>query len=142
MFLVSLIYASKVTDQLYNEDGVVDIAKKASQKNETLNVTGVLYFDNNYFLQCLEGSRSTVNKLYSTIVDDPRHSDVLLLQYGEINTRSFSDWGMGLALPTKSKRPLLLKYSPNKHFNPFEISGESAKKLLVELATSDETKSI
>jgi hypothetical protein len=33
MFLVSLIYASKVTDKIQNDDGVADIVKKARLKN-------------------------------------------------------------------------------------------------------------
>jgi hypothetical protein len=43
---------------------------------------------------------------------------------------------MELALPTKSKRSVFLKHAPNKDFNPYEMSGESAKKLL-ELAKKD-----
>ena len=137
MSLVSLIYASKITDEFHEEDGVIDIVKKARLKNEKLSLTGILCFDNNYFLQCLEGSRATVNELYLTILEDPRHSDCILLQYGEINARSFYDWEMGLALPTNSKRPLFLKHGNSNHFNPLEMTGEGAKNLLIDLAKSN-----
>ena len=136
MVLVSLIYASKVTQQLH-QDGVENIVKVARANNQALDVTGLLCFDNNFFLQCLEGSRTSVNQLYAKIIGDPRHSDVLLLDYSEIDTRHFSDWEMGLALPTKSKRPIFLKHSMTKEFNPFSMSGSGAKKMLIELAKSD-----
>jgi hypothetical protein len=78
--------------------------------------------------------------LYAKIINDPRHSDVLLLDYSEINTRHFADWEMGLALPTRSKRPIFLKHSTKKEFNPFFMSAESATKLLIELAQMDKLK--
>ncbi len=137
MHLVSLIYASKITDKIH-EDGVVDIVQKARISNEKLDVTGLLCFDNSFFLQCLEGSREAVNKLYAKISSDPRHANAILLQYEEISKRQFAKWGMGLALPTKSNSVSFLKYSRRAQFNPFEMSGESAKQLLLALAKKSE----
>lgn len=136
MVLVSLIYASKTTDQLKG-DGVDNIVQYARKNNAQANVTGLLCFDNNFFLQCLEGPRIAVSQLYAKIIADPRHSDAVLLAYNEIDSREFAEWEMGLALPTKSKRPIFLKHSSTKEFNPFSMSGRSAKKLLVDLALAN-----
>tara|TARA_Y100001951_G_scaffold21856_1_gene16832 strand:+ start:3806 stop:4006 length:201 start_codon:yes stop_codon:yes gene_type:complete len=47
-----------------------------------------------YFLQCLEGSRSNVNKIYHRILNDKRHRDPIILDYQEIEARDFSAWEM------------------------------------------------
>lgn len=139
MILVSLIYASKVTPKLH-QDGVENIVKQSRINNRALGITGLLCFDNNSFLQCLEGSRDSINMLYAKILSDPRHSEALLLDYSQIHTRNFPYWEMGLALPTRSKRPIYLKYSVAEEFNPFLMSGCSAKEMLVELANHSNIK--
>lgn len=47
------------------------------------------------FMQLLEGSVENVNDLYSTIIEDTRHSGCSILQKGFAETRAFSDWSMG-----------------------------------------------
>jgi len=60
-------------------------------------ITGVLCVcqGGNVFLQALEGGRDAVNALYGRIVQDPRHRDVTLLDYAEIDERRFAGWRMG-----------------------------------------------
>jgi hypothetical protein len=67
------------------------------KNNSEANITGMLCCDGRYFLQCLEGSRLAVNRTYSKILSDPRHGNVVLLSYGEVASRHFSEWAMGYA---------------------------------------------
>ena len=48
-------------------------------------ITGVLCYGGGIYLQALEGGRKQVNDLYTLIVKDPRHKDVVLLHYEEIS---------------------------------------------------------
>lgn len=94
MFLVRLIYASTAVDALTSTD-YQNILASSIKNNAALDITGMLCCDGRYFLQCLEGARTVVNRAYSKILKDPRHTDVMLLSYGEVADRHFSEWAMG-----------------------------------------------
>lgn len=132
MFLARLIYASKVNDNV-NLEEVEKIITTAQKNNTELGVTGILIYNNQYFLQALEGGRNEVNQIYHKILNDKRHSDPTIIDYREIAERTFSDWSMKLYLDTKSKKNLNLKYSSQDTFDPFNLSAESALLCLKEI---------
>lgn len=138
MFLVRLIYASRVTQE-FNEHSIEDILSKAKQHNAKSQVTGLLCFSSSIFLQCLEGSRTAVNRTYHKILNDPRHTDIILLDYKEVVARAFSSWNMGYVPDTQITNKLNLTYSGTTSFNPFEMHGESCEKVLMDLARTIET---
>lgn len=84
-------------------------------------------------MQCLEGSRAQVNKIYHQILNDQRHEDILLLDYSEIFEREFGDWSMGYIPEMNLTTPINLKYSVQAKFDPYGMSGGSAHKLLLSL---------
>ncbi|CAM3695501.1 BLUF domain-containing protein [Vibrio aquimaris] len=132
MFLVRLVYTSEITEGVTESD-IQNILDKARKKNTALHVTGVLLFSRKYFLQCLEGSREQVNKVYHHILNDNRHKDVVLLDYSEVNEREFADWSMGYIPEMEITRPITLKYSESASFEPYSMSGSSAHNLLTSL---------
>jgi hypothetical protein len=93
MFLVRLIYASTISGVLDPSD-YQNILASSIKNNSAVGITGMLCCDGRHFLQCLEGSRQAVNRTYARIINDPRHRDVLLLSYGEVASRNFSEWAM------------------------------------------------
>jgi len=133
MFLVRMIYASRVNELKPNE--VNSILEAAKRNNPRQGLTGLLCFDSDCFLQCLEGSRQAVNHLYSIITHDPRHRDAVILDYRQISKRDFAEWSMGYVPNTRLTRPMILKYSGQEVFNPFLMSGGSAHELMKELAS-------
>jgi len=132
MHLVRLVYTSRVTEQL-NPDEIKSIIVSARSKNTLNNVTGLLCFNRKIFLQCLEGSREAVNETYHRILNDKRHSDILLLSYVEIIMREFDVWSMGYIPESKLTSPINLKYSGTPEFDPYKMSGESTHSLLLAL---------
>ncbi|MFT6733032.1 MAG: hypothetical protein ACJAS9_001217 [Polaribacter sp.] len=132
MHLVRLVYTSRVTEQL-NPDEIKSIIVSARSKNTRNNVTGLLCFNRKIFLQCLEGSREAVNETYHRILNDKRHSDILLLSYVEIIMREFDVWSMGYIPESKLTSPINLKYSGTPEFDPYKMSGESTHSLLLAL---------
>lgn len=132
MFLVRLVYTSTITKGITDSDikNILDVARK---NNSLVDVTGLLLFNRNYFLQCLEGSRAQVNKIYHQILNDLRHENILLLDYSEVAEREFSDWSMGYIPEMNSTMPVNLKYSTSSKFDPYNMSGHSAHKLLLNL---------
>ena len=132
MFLVRLIYASKISSDFGPED-IENILQSARTYNVKTNVTGMLCFSNDYCLQCLEGSRTAVNNTYQQILNDKRHHNVIMLNYTQLPEREFEKWSMGYVPQSKLTESLNLKFSGSIDFNPFKMSGESAHLLMLTL---------
>ena len=133
--LVRLMYASRATETVRPET-LNAILKKSTQNNPVSGVTGVLCFSGEIFLQVLEGGRLPVSKLYNRIAQDPRHSDVALLSYEEIEERSFAGWSMGQVNMGRLNPALLLKYSEAAVFDPYAVSGKVSMALFNELVAT------
>jgi Sensors of blue-light using FAD len=133
--LVRLMYASRATETVRPE-ALNAILKKSTSNNPGVGITGVLCFSGEIFLQVLEGGRSQVSKLYNRIAQDPRHSDVVLLSYDEIDERSFAGWAMGQVNMGRLNPALLLKYSEAAVLDPYSVSGKVSMALFNELVAT------
>ena len=133
--LVRLMYASRATETVRSE--VLNaILRKSTHNNPAVGVTGVLCFSGEIFLQVLEGGRSQVSKLYNRIAQDPRHQDVVMLSYEEIDERSFAGWAMGQVNMGRLNPALLLKYSEAAVLDPYAVSGKVSMALFNELVAT------
>ena len=92
--MIYLIYVSSAV-KTFSEAELIDILKKAREKNTRLGITGMLLFKEGNFLQVLEGEESEVMKLYDTIARDPRHQGLSIIDKGKLVRRQFGDWSMG-----------------------------------------------
>ena len=133
--LVRLLYASRALAPIAPE-ALMTILRQSKANNPSHGITGVLCCSQDIFLQVLEGGRSAVNRLYNRIVTDPRHKDVELLSYEQINERRFAGWSMGQVNLTRLNPGLLLKYSASATLDPFAVSGEVSLALLDELVAT------
>ena len=132
MSLVCLLYASTISEN-FSPDDIKQILSSAERNNGKQHVTGMLAFDRRYFLQCLEGGRENVNRVYHRIAHDPRHQRIEILDYQYVPHRSFADWNMGYLQNTKALTELFYQYSPINEFNPYQMSPEGAFKLLLDI---------
>lgn len=130
--LVRLLYASRSAEALTPEvvDGILNASRKV---NPAHGITGLLCYSGDIFMQVLEGGRDAVNELYNTISRDPRHRDVVLLQYEEITERRFAGWTMGQVNLCRVNPSILLKYSERPVLDPYAVSGKVSIALLEEL---------
>ncbi|MAG75895.1 MAG: blue light sensor protein [Colwelliaceae bacterium] len=135
MFLTRLVYTSKISDVFESSD-IENILVTARRENERNNITGMLCFNRKYFLQCLEGSREDVNQTYHRILNDPRHINVIILDYKEVVCREFEGWSMGYVPESSLTAPTNLKYSGTKVFDPYDMSGESTYQMMLALRQS------
>ncbi|MDN3698346.1 MULTISPECIES: BLUF domain-containing protein [Vibrio] len=132
MFLTRLIYVSTLSKDC-DLNALTDILTTSREHNKEANITGLLSHNQKYFLQCLEGSREAINDTYSHIVNDKRHSKVTILYFKEVHCREFGDWSMG-DIPQSHLTALLnLQFSGSDQFSPYDMSGESAYLMLLEL---------
>ena len=127
MELCSRIYVSRMTDQCDLEE-VHKILEISRTNNARSEITGLLCYDSLYFMQCLEGPQKAVEELYYRIVDDDRHTDVLLLDNRSIRERSFGNWQMAF-LKMADVGSLLDGIAKNRKFDPFAIGEVQARTL-------------
>jgi hypothetical protein len=129
--LVRLLYASRALDT--SSDAIESILHQSRDHNPGTGVTGVLCYGGGIFLQALEGGRMAVNQLYGHIQRDPRHKDVVLLQYEEISERRVPGWTMGEVNMNRINAAILLKYAEMPELDPYSVSGDVSMALLEEL---------
>ncbi|MGE5714444.1 MAG: BLUF domain-containing protein [Betaproteobacteria bacterium] len=130
--LVRLLYASHSAKPVTSEV-VESILAQSRKHNPSLGITGVLCHGGEVYMQALEGGRDAVNALYTKIVRDTRHREVMLLHYAEVPERHFAGWTMGQVNLTKVNPSLLLKYSDKPVLDPFTVSGRASMAMLEEL---------
>ena len=130
--LVRLMYASRVTTP-GRPDDLLAILKQSRANNPAHGLTGLLCCSDTIFLQVIEGGRSPVNRLYHRIAADPRHHDLLLLIYEEIDERAFAGWSMGQIDLARLNPALLLKYSEAAELDPYAVSGKVSLALFNDL---------
>lgn len=129
--LVRLLYASRAVDP--SPGAIESILTQSRQYNPTSGITGILCYGGGVFLQAIEGGRMPVNELYGHIQKDPRHKDVVLLNYEEISERRFGGWTMGQVNLSKINTNILMKYSEKPELDPYAVSGTVSLALLEEL---------
>lgn len=130
--LIQLTYASRMGPSVGPAD-VKDILRSSQRNNALVGVTGALCLSNGIFLQCLEGDREVVNRLYHHILKDPRHTDPAVLDFAEITSRRFVSWSMGLVSTTQDNRNLFLKYSSSRDFNPYAMPAATLRAFFSEV---------
>lgn len=92
--LGTFVYCSRAAEGV-DEAEVGRIVEAAQQRNLVLGITGVLVFGNGVFFQLIEGPPAQIQKLVAKLHDDPRHSDVVVLDRSEeTRERLYPDWEM------------------------------------------------
>lgn len=123
IYLSRLCYASTATERCTSLQ-VGSILEASFRNNAELDVTGALFFGNNYFLQFLEGPRENVNFLYHKIALDDRHTNLQILEFREVGSRYFEEWSMKyVRFPHVITK--ILKESRLKEFNPYKFDGHA-----------------
>jgi Sensors of blue-light using FAD len=130
--LVRLLYASRTAA---GEADFAAILRASRAHNAPRGITGLLCHSDGVFVQVLEGGREAVNALYNLIVADPRHRDVILLAYEEVQQRRFAGWSMGQVSLPRLNPALLLKYSESGKLDPYAMSGKQLSALFEELVS-------
>jgi hypothetical protein len=134
MSVTQLIYRSRKNSLPPN--GIFEIRDKARRNNAEHDITGVLLFNRDYFLQCLEGDAEDVTRTFRTISDDPRHREIALIAVHEVPERSFPDWSMGLVDSTSPQlRVALRDVLPGYEFTPENLSEQTATALMQRMRT-------
>jgi hypothetical protein len=88
-----LVYVS-AAKRLLSASELDEMLTSFRAKNAALSITGALLYGEGNFIQVIEGERDTVEDLFGVIVEDPRHTQVLVLLRGRTSEPQFVDWSM------------------------------------------------
>lgn len=124
MNLTRLVYYSQRNPSMSLK--LDELLVTCKRNNSMMNVTGILHYNGNYFLQVLEGGRAEVSAIYHRIASDPRHINIILISCTDVRERIFPTWSMGLHEGMgEETRKIFLRYFPNSNVNPEAISVDS-----------------
>lgn len=96
--MIQLIYCSQAS-AAPTSDELHALLAQSRGKNDRLDVSGILVYEDGVFLQVLEGPDEAVLGLRETIECDPRHHGFRQLHLAAIEGREFGDWSMAFAAP-------------------------------------------
>ena len=91
--MYELLYVSNSVGD-WHELRLERLLRECRELNDESQITGLLLFDGETFLQLIEGSRETVLNLYDSICKDPRHENVTAIAGGPVESRRFAQWSM------------------------------------------------
>ena len=86
------VFAGSIATYLGEVESILATARR---KNQDVNVTGAMLFNEDWFVQLLEGEKDDVRATYERIAADPRHEEIEILVDQDTPARRFPDWSMG-----------------------------------------------
>ena len=92
--LSQIAYVSRRTPGVSDDEVVDDIALPSYRKNRDLEITGCLWFDQEHFVQVIEGPAAAIETLYETIRMDRRHRDLHKVLGSTIENRNFARFSL------------------------------------------------
>ncbi|MGZ2371529.1 BLUF domain-containing protein [Ancylomarina sp. YFZ004] len=92
--LIHIVYLSYSEKEL-SESELNGFLATIRRKNEIQNITGLLLYNDEAFIQVIEGKKDTILNLFDIISNDSRHSNIVKLLEEPITKRAFPDWAMG-----------------------------------------------
>ncbi|MDR3463807.1 MAG: BLUF domain-containing protein [Beijerinckiaceae bacterium] len=137
MLETCLVYFSK--NRLDPLDGPIlrqlsKILNTSNKNNRPAGLTGALVFDDEWFLQSLEGERNEVWKAFKRIEADERHADVVVVEVKAIQKRVFGNWWMGLARRGDATEQAFRPHLRDGKLKPDAMTGDEILALMTGLA--------
>lgn len=80
--------------RIMSKKSIEEFLFEIREKNKLLTITGILLLIQGKFVQYIEGPEDEIEKVYDSISKDSRHTDMILLDSGDLKERQFKDWSM------------------------------------------------
>lgn len=113
------IYISKAL-ATFDAPAIELLAIQASKKNKELEITGCLYFEEDHFIQYIEGEDTAISTLMEKIKADERHEVQETLIDHDVALRRFPSWSMRWIRKPNANiigmEDILITYMRNKTF--------------------------
>lgn len=127
--MIRLIYFSTARLGLNREDLEI-ILSQSIASNIAHEITGILMFNGRNFMQILEGPGQAVQDLFARIMNDSRHTGVVLIKTEELTAFSYPRWGMKLKELTSDFDDSLLRLHQEVADALVEVSNTKVKAII------------
>lgn len=126
--VLQLIYTS-IALTPFSRQQLSDLLVRARQNNHAQGISGLLVYNDGFFIQVLEGPEKEVEALYAHIGQDRRHKNIRLLLSQTIKEKEYGDWSMGFVDVTELSTDIegYVSYDTLRHT---ELDGKRARKLV------------
>lgn len=133
MNLTRLVYYSQRNpSEALNTKELIEVCQR---NNRRMNLTGLLHFNGDHFIQVIEGGRVEVSALYHRISRDSRHSNIILLECSDARERMFPVWSMGLHQGMDERTSdIFLRYFSTDEINPESVNVDALLDVLQDLS--------
>ncbi|WND03063.1 BLUF domain-containing protein [Temperatibacter marinus] len=91
--MYSILYLSTKHADVTTQD-IRNIYTQSIRNNSGQDLTGMLAFSKDIFLQVLEGDKDDILATFAKIKKDWRHENIVVLSEGSIEKRTFAKWAM------------------------------------------------
>lgn len=108
--LKQLIYTSVCSRGLF-EVISPDSLRRIRANNIAADITGALVWKEPKFMQVIEGPADNINRLFSTLLKDDRHRELVLVSERIIHEREFPNWAMQSSSVEKNHLPNLSRHT-------------------------------
>lgn len=105
---------------------ISQILRSARKNNSEVDVTGALMFTADYFAQALEGPYDRVQALFDRIQQDDRHSDMIMIDFSEVENRLFAEWAMAYVGETEDLEDRFFMIAEETNFDASVLAGNDA----------------
>jgi hypothetical protein len=117
----------------------VDAILASAQRNNSLNhVTGALIFNAGVFAQVLEGAGHDIELTFEKIQRDPRHGDLQVLAFEEVQNRGFPSWSMAFVGRSREGQNLFAHLGEATTFEAKRMEGERIFEIISAIAVEEE----
>lgn len=90
----SIVYMS-TAQSAFSEASLIKLLEISRQNNKKSKITGLLLYKGGSFIGVIEGRKSNAEALYTKIIADSLHHNIITLISSRVAVRAFSDWKMG-----------------------------------------------
>ena len=112
-----------------------ELIETCQRNNARANLTGVLHYNGDHFIQVLEGGRAEISAIYHRIARDNRHTNIILMTCHDVRERLFPHWSMGLHEGMDDRaRAIFLRYFPSADIDPESVNTDSLLDALQDLS--------
>lgn len=111
----------------------------ASRRNNArVGVTGALMFNRGFFAQVLEGERQQIESVFERIQRDPRHTNLVVLQFAPAPERAFAAWSMAFVGGSAADARRFGHMAEASGFRPADFDADGLYQLLRDMLLRDE----
>lgn len=104
----AICYISSATLD-FSDPEILELLEDWKEKNSRLDIKGILLYSQGHFFQVLEGEKRAVLKIFHSIQEDTRHSEIIQVMGKDIARGSLDGYIIDHLKQTTFSRPDLIK---------------------------------